>query len=202
MIVWEFHPGQRQVLMTDFTATDEIVRKISEQFGVTKTDVETFRNFFYQSIVANMKRQYLAHVIRTMEDKLREIPGNEMFRIVCSPVEEGARDIGIAGAHYYKGRYFAIFYHPSTEEKHLRIMLAHELGHLFLIEFLNSQFGRNYTESTLIEPFSTILGIFTILDKNDFYHNRTGPFKHKSPEAVLHDFSLLTNREAEKLNIS
>jgi hypothetical protein len=65
-----------------------------------------------------------------MEEKLRTFPGNEMFRIVCSPVEQSFKNIGIASAHYYKGRYFAIFYHPSTKEKQLRIMLAHEITNL------------------------------------------------------------------------
>ena len=48
-------------------------------------------------------------------------------------------------------------------------------------------------EKTMIEPLSTILGIFTILDKNEFYHNKTAPFKHKTPEDVLGDFTLLMN---------
>jgi hypothetical protein len=69
-----------------------------------------------------MKRQYLAHVIRTMEERLRMMPGNEMFRIVCSPVDESSKQLGLAGAHYYKGRYFTIFYHclssASLESPH------------------------------------------------------------------------------------
>jgi hypothetical protein len=72
---------------------------------------------FYQQFAVDMKRQYLAHVIRTMEERLRTVSGNEMFRIVCSPVDESAKELGLAGAHYYKGRYFAIFYHPKTDEK-------------------------------------------------------------------------------------
>ena len=61
---------------------------------------------------------------------------------------------------------------------------------------------KQYDEKTMTEPLSTILGIFTILDKNEFYHNKTTPFKHRSPEEVLKDFSLLKNRAFNKLNIS
>jgi hypothetical protein len=188
--------------MPDFTVTDEIVAKISANFNTPKETIKSLHEF-YRGIQTDMKRHYLAHVIRAMEEKLRDIPGNEMFRIVCSPVEESSKNIGIASAHYYKGRYFAIFYHPKTKEKQLRIMLAHELGHLFLVELVNSKSGSSkFNESTMIEPVSTILGIFAILDKNEFYHNKTAPFKHASPEEVLHDFSLLNNRDNNTLNIS
>jgi hypothetical protein len=71
-------------------------------------------------------------------------------------------------------------------------LLAHELGHLFLVEFFNSVLkDSKFDEKSEIEPMSTMLGIFTILDKNEFYHNKTVPFKHKTPEEVLRDFRLL-----------
>jgi Zn-dependent peptidase ImmA (M78 family) len=187
--------------MPDFTVTDEIESKISAQFGVPKEEVERLNNF-YKTIVNDMKRQYLAHIIRTMEERLRKIPGNEMFQIICSPVDGNSKNFGIARADYYKGRYFAIFYHPDTDEKQLRIMLAHELGHLFLVELYNSCLNLDFDENTMIEPRSTILGILAILDKNDFYHNKTSPFKHPSPDAVLDDFVLLKNRDNNRFNVS
>jgi Zn-dependent peptidase ImmA (M78 family) len=149
-----------------------------------------------------MKQQYLAHTIRAMEDHLRSLPGNEMFRIICSPVAEAEKSVGIASAHYYKNRYFAIYYHPETDEKLLRVMLAHELGHLFLVDMFNASLDTDYDENTRMEPMSTVFGVFTILDKNDFYYSKTAPFKHRSPGEVLDDFSLLLNRDAGKLNVS
>jgi hypothetical protein len=188
--------------MPDFNVTDEIVEKISDNLNTPVKIIKDLHGI-YQKIQDDMKRHYLAHVIRAMEEKLRNIPGNEMFRIICSPVGENSKNIGITSAHYYKGRYFAIFYHPKTDEKQLRIMLAHELGHLFLVELVNAQSDSPlFNEKTMIEPMSTILGIFTILDKNEFYHNKTAPFKHASPDEVLHDFSLLKNRNKNKLNLS
>jgi hypothetical protein len=201
MTAWELGSKKWLPFMPDFTATDEIVSKISAQFNTTEETVKLLRGF-YQQFSVDMKRQYLAHVIRTMEERLRAVSGNEMFRIVCSPVDESAQELGIASADYYQGRYFAIFYHPKMDEKQLRVLLAHELGHLFLLEFLNSTLGKDYNEKTMTEPLSTILGIFTILDKNEFYHNKTTPFKHRSPQEVLSDFSLLQNRANNTLNVS
>jgi Zn-dependent peptidase ImmA (M78 family) len=177
--------------MADFKVTKEIISAISKQFSVHEKTVETLHGFF-EDITKPIKYQYLAHIIRTMEERLRQFPGNEMFRIECSPVDAEEKSLGIASAHYYKGRYFSIFYHPNTEDKQLRIMLAHELGHLFLIEYLNAKHKTTeYDENSRTEPLSSILGIFTILDKNDFYHNRTALYKHESAKQVLNDFSLL-----------
>ena len=187
--------------MSDFSITSDLVKKIIHQCNVSADKVESLCQF-YKTFSEDMKSQYLAHVIRTMEERLRKISGNEMFRIVCSPVDASAKELGIAGAHYYAKRYFAIFYHPKTDEKQLRVMLAHELGHLFLVEWANAMWGADYDEKTIIEPVSTLFGILIILDKNEFYHNKTTTFKHSSPEEVLRDFSLLRNRDSGKLNIS
>jgi len=188
--------------MPDFRITTEAITKIADDYKLSFEFVSDLHNIYKQKISDTMKFHYLAHVIRAMEDTLRQIPGNEMFRIECKPIAIESKDIGIAGSYYYKGRFFAIHYHPNTKEKQLRIMLAHELGHLFLVELFNANTGANLTEKTKIEPISTILGIFTIFDKNEFYHNKLVPYRHTSPEEVLHDFKQLANREKKYYNIS
>ena len=193
---------RRKRRLSDFSVTSELISKISKTFGITEDGVNSLYKVYRNKLSTAMKRHYLAHIIRAMEERLRELPSNEMFRIICTPVAEDSRDIGIACAHYYKGRFFAIYYHPKTNEKQLRIMLAHELGHLFLLELVNTGLGYNYSENLQIEPTSTILGIFTILDKNDFYHNKTVAFKHNSPDDVLNDFQLLLNRVRGICNLS
>ena len=187
--------------MPDFTITDEIVSQIAQQYRTTKERVETIRKF-YVKFSSDMKQHYLAHLIRTMEERLRKISGNAMFRIVCSPTDETSKELGIASSQYYRNRYFAIYYHPKTNEKQLRVLLAHELGHLFLIELANSTRDSHYDEKTELEPLATIFGILAIFDKNEFYHNKTAPFKHKSPEEILDDFSLLRNRNNGNFNES
>jgi Zn-dependent peptidase ImmA (M78 family) len=49
-------------------------------------------------------------------------------------VDKTSKELGIARAQYYRNRCFAIYYHPNIDEKQLRVLLAHELGHLFLID--------------------------------------------------------------------
>jgi hypothetical protein len=159
----------------DFSITDSLLAEIASCFNIPKDLVSNIHTL-HKDIVNGMKQQYLAHVIRTIEDRLRSLPGNEMFRIICSPVKGSEMSTGIASARYYKNRYFAIYYHPKTEEKQLRVMLAHELGHLFLVEMFNASLKKDYDENTLMEPVPTVFGVFTILDKNDFYYSKTAPF--------------------------
>ena len=188
--------------MPDFTITDEIISKIAKQYSVKKERIEVVREF-YKKFSGSMKQQYLAHVIRTMEDRLRVVTGNEMFRIICSPVAASSPELGLAKSQYYPGRFFAIYYHPSTNEKQLRVLIAHELGHLFLVELANSiPDTRECNEGTETEPLSSILGIFIIMDKNEFYHNKTVPYKHTSPDEVLKDFSLMEKRSKNIFNVS
>jgi hypothetical protein len=59
---------------------------------------------------------------------------------------------------------------------------------------------RHYDDIT--EPLSSIFGIFTILEKNDFYANRANTFLHPSWQSVLKDFLLLKNRSKGITNLS
>ena len=51
--------------------------------------------------------------------------------------------------------------------------IAHELGHLFLIALkdLSEKDKRRDIYEGTTEPLSSILGVFTISEKNDFYRN-------------------------------
>jgi hypothetical protein len=64
--------------MPDFTVTDDIVQKTSERFGVAKEVVDKL-NKFYQTIANDMKQQYLARIIRTMEKNRINFPAMRCF---------------------------------------------------------------------------------------------------------------------------
>ena len=186
--------------MYNFTIDDALISKLAQDYGIEKKYIESlFR--IYRGFSGNIKQQYLAHIIRAMETTLRDVSHNPLFQIVCSPVDAASKELGIVRATYYKNEYFAIFYHPKTDEKQLRELLAHELGHLFLVEWFNSTTDSQYNEKLFIEPLSTIFGIFTMFDKNRWYHNEAARYR-QSPEDILKDFSLLNNRSGHKFNIS
>jgi len=46
-------------------------------------------------------------------------------------------------------------------------------------------------EKVLTEPLSSIFGIFTITDKNDFYKDYSRKLNHNSWKDIVEDFALL-----------
>jgi len=176
--------------MPSFEVTPEVIAEISKRLNIPEDRVRNLHTFWLKS-VKTIEQQYLAHVVRAMEQELRKLPGHDFFKI------EFVQIAGAAGrrpwAHYQKGQYFAIYFCQNRDEKQLRIELAHELGHLFLVEFFNSK-GEDLSKDTELEPASSIMGIFTILEKNEFYQNRTPGFLHETVNEVLQDFEALHNK--------
>jgi hypothetical protein len=129
-----------------------------------------------------------------MEIYFREKTGNPLFFIKYTPYSYMNTGTTCVSA-FYPGRRFVIFYPPDLPEKDLRVRLAHELGHLFLIASLEnvdiSRIDTVYERTT--EPLSSIFGIFTISDKNHFYANAlTSARNHENWDAILNDFLALT----------
>jgi hypothetical protein len=177
-------------LMAEFEITDEKLNAISQCFSVEQDTVKLVHKIFLK-VISGVKNQYLAHIIRCMEAYVRNETKNPFFQINCFPLDPNSPVLNVGCAQYFPKRYFTIFFHPRMDEKQLRVCLAHELGHLFMIELVNDK--KNSGEEllnakTLTEPLSSIFGIFTIMDKNDFYENRGKKLNHNSCEDIVQDF--------------
>jgi len=182
--------------MSDFEVTEDKLKAISEQFEVK---IDTVRNVhrIFTRVLSEVKHQYLAHIIRCMETYFRKQTGNPMFQINCYPLDPESPLINVGCAQYFPKKFFTVFFHPKMEEIQLRVCLAHELGHLFLIELLNelrTETDEVYDAKTLTEPLSSIFGVFTIMDKNDFYEAHGRKLNHHSWEKIVQDFAFLQNR--------
>jgi Zn-dependent peptidase ImmA (M78 family) len=132
-----------------------------------------------------------------METYIRRKTKNPMFQINTFPIDADAKVLNVGCAQYFPKRYFSIFFHPRMDEKQLRVCLAHELGHLFLIELSNEN---KTDESELLdkdavtEPLSSVFGIFTIMDKNLFYKENALEFNHHSWEEIVQAFKHLQKK--------
>jgi hypothetical protein len=185
--------------MSEFSVTDEKIAYISDQFRIKKSQVKLVQKIFSE-VISGVKNQYLAHIIRCMESFIREKTGSPMFQINTSPLDPASPMLNVGCAQYYPKRYFTIFFHPRMDERQLRVCLAHELGHLFIIELLNEgKTGRlkPFDKTTLTEPISSIFGIFTIMDKNHFYKETALKFNHHSWEELVQMFIHLQEKTAD-----
>lgn len=184
--------------MDKYKIDDEKIATIARTFG---TDRETVKkmNALYKGISDGMKNQYLAHVIRTVEEKVRKEIDNPLFQIKCIPVDKSSTLTGFGSAQYFEKNCYLIYYHPNLDDKQLRILIAHELGHLVVEVLVKKSEDPNNDCS---EPLSSILGILTILDKNDFYQCRAPHYQHSSWQDIIKDFSLLKNQTDGIYNMS
>jgi hypothetical protein len=179
---------------TEFDITPEKIDKIVSSYNdlgvnITRDNVEQVYDHF-EKLTANIKGQYLAHITRVMENYFREVTQNPLFFIRYTPYSYNESKTQ-CGAAFYPGRRFVIFYQPDLPEKELRVQLAHELGHLFLLALKehNKKDKRLPIYEGTTEPLSSIFGIFTISDKNSFYANVLESGRnHKDWDSILQDF--------------
>jgi hypothetical protein len=180
----------------EFEITDEKLKAISQRFNVNEGTVRLVHGIFLK-VIGGVKNQYLAHIIRCMEAYIRKETNNPFFQINCFPLDPNSPMLNVGCAQYFPKQFFTVFFHPNMEEKQLRVCLAHELGHLFIIELVNENKNDGETllsASTLTEPLSSIFGIFTITDKNDFYKDCGRNLNHNSWDDIVEDFILLQDR--------
>lgn len=156
--------------MNEFKITPERKQEIANTFRMDIEIVDLLERVYSNLDITN---QYLAHVIRSMEAYLQRTTGNPLFRIVCEPSLEG---LDMGSAQYFYKKFFVVHFNPAMPEKDLRVYLAHELGHLFIIAIVNetNEPRKRLDEDTDTEPLSSIFGIFTMAGKNDFYRNIKG----------------------------
>ncbi|GHV13073.1 hypothetical protein AGMMS49938_06950 [Fibrobacterales bacterium] len=144
--------------------------KTKDSFSLSSASCKKLFNLYSEVITERIRRQHLAHIIRSLESYLQEKTGNSLFTIKCYAVDLPFGDN--TQGHYRKGRCFDIYYNKSLSEDEVRICLSHELGHLFLEAYSYMQKGKKlYEDAASMEPLSSLFGIFTIASKNDFYQN-------------------------------
>jgi hypothetical protein len=174
---------------SEFTVDEAKLNRIAAVFSLKRQSVAALHQE-YQKLARNMGGQYLAHIIRSMEIYIREKSGKPLFVINCAPfriIVKGQKD---ACSHYHKDKRFVIYFNPNLSERDIRVLVAHELGHLFLqamYDIVDGKYVPRYESTT--EPLSSIFGIFTISDKNEFYRQAADSSRnHSNWEAILEDF--------------
>jgi hypothetical protein len=180
----------------EFVITGEKTTRIAEAFAVDPASVNGLWGL-YKNLAGSIKNLYLAHITRAMEHYFRGKTGNPLFIVSCEPYRVHVPGQKDCGAYYVPGKRFVIFFNSALDEREIRVKIAHELGHLFLLASYDLKDGRKMIPlyDHTMEPLSSIFGIFVISDKNDFYQNAAGsPRNHPDWNAVLSDFAGLSKK--------
>ncbi|CCY75276.1 hypothetical protein [Brachyspira aalborgi] len=177
---------------------DKEVRDIMKKyFKLQDKTVNRIFNYYEKDIRDAIKGSYLAHYIRSLEQKLKEYTKNPLFSIIVRPLPSNSKNLNIGVARYYHNRYVIIYYHPKMDEIQLRDCLAHEIGHIFLCNFFPDGLK---PDECLTEPLASILGILFMIDINDFYKQRCKKYSKREYNEIVEDFIDINKRKRKLKN--
>ena len=180
--------------MSDFELTPDKLPFIAESLGVDKTQVDEFFSLF-KEFYKTVGLQHLAHVIRAMELLIREKDNNPLFRIEWKPMPK-SETTKIAVSLRWRNKYGIVVPHELVNEHDLvklRVHVAHELGHLFYI----TCYPKNNGDRALSQKMANVFGVFTMLERNEFYKEKSPKMCHDTWPDVISDFMQLDSKETQ-----
>jgi len=168
----------------------EIAGRISREWGVPSETIQHFSFFYENSIRPIIKSNFLSHLVTTVENmvndkrsriylerlrksnlsntgrnELRGFLATKTFRlysIILEPVNLNRR----ATTRYHPSGAI-IYYNSRYEEKAIRILIAHEIGHIVIRELM---------EDADTEQKANLFAFIALLDKNKFYADECDKF--------------------------
>lgn len=186
------------------------IKKISDSLNLNKKYINYIINDFNNILQPVIEKNYLSHLISAIEniinDKIKEklklrIEKEEeeskikellrlieakyfrLFPILLKPFPNVTKknalsfDIKTGGA--------IILYNNTLEDKQKRLLIAHELGHLYI------KYVSDKNTKKELEKIVTAFSILAILDKDDFYRNRSKALISTSIDEILSNVELL-----------
>ena len=145
---------------------EKTITRIAEKFNIKKDSVSEMV-VLYERIKEDIQGQYLAHLVRALEVRMRILTGDNVFRVLLCPVSvKNNVEIGKSKA-IYRNKCFLVGYPKNWSDKKKRVYIAHELGHLYLLSKKREVGIRRFDDQT--EPLATIFGLLAILDRDEFY---------------------------------
>lgn len=135
------------------------------------------------------------------EKYAKEKRPNPLFQIKIEPLKSGSNKL--VNAYHYPGRCFLIYYDPELDDKQLRVILAHELGHLFLCTLFDKDPDKKDPDDPPTEADSSVFGALAISDRTDFYLRKDKKtFLYSDLDKMLDVLCLTANRKKGRYNIS
>jgi len=182
---------------------NEISAKITDVWGVKPEIIKEYDSLFKEKIKPIIKTNYLSHLVTTVENMVNEKRMIEFLRVA-----ENIEEIQINRIQHMRGllasktfRLYSIIreparlkrkattrYHPSGaiiyynscyDEKTVRMLIAHEIGHI-----VNKELLENAADS---EQTANLFTYIAMEDKNNFYMEECKQFVSKSDMQILDD---------------
>jgi len=190
-----------------------VVEKFRDIHGLTEEQIKIYENLYNSKVLPVISRHYLSHLVTTIEElinkknkqafledikkefnsmdyKAIEKAVNRkmlrVFSIILVPVDSGklkARTHLIGG-----GTGALITYWKELPESQIRILIAHELGHVATRYLLDDE------RSASNDGLATLFGYIALQDRNDFYKNKAKNFTRESNLIIYNEITNICNR--------
>lgn len=172
---------------------------LANVFRQNVQSVTSMQNEFLVAVKPHIKEQYLSHLLNTVEDlvnqrrladiapSIRQSPHTDANRRMASLLKtRNIRPYSIllyrtsmasklADVHFFEFG-ATISYDSRHEDADIRIAIAHELGHIFV---------REYLRQTDTEEAASIFAYIAMQDKNNFYTDECKSYVFPSASALL-----------------
>ena len=182
----------------------EVSTRISKEWGIKQDTIQQYTAFFNDKVKPLIKENYLSHLVTTIgnmvndkrmknlfidlnndeteddisvREKIRGLLATRTFRlysIILEPVKLKRR----ATTRYHPSGAI-IYYNTCFDENIIRILIAHEIGHIVNKELLDPNDDSEQT--------ANLLAYITIDDKNRFYTKECEQYIYKSDIQILND---------------
>lgn len=181
--------------MAEWTATDpDFISELCKTFQVHKKTYEYYDAYYNHNILPRIQRNYLAHLVASIEEIIDEkIKRDKKKKNPNDKTDEKTRDFFIilgldpppgkkaVAECQPKGVY--IKYKPSADLKELRILIAHELGHVL----------RHYKIILSDDPenHANLFAFIAINGKNNFYQNKVQKLIYPDEKEIIRSIAKL-----------
>ena len=151
-----------------FDLDDVKLNFIASKLGLSKKGVKSIYAEYISKIDGLMKRQYLAHSIRALEEFVYVEKNNKrvhvMLKMLPCPIP--------LYLYFEKEMCFFIICPETFTSKKIRMCIAHELGHLFFnTQERKGVYGKKDEE--ILEAVADVFGLFLIFGRDKLYSEKS-----------------------------
>jgi predicted SprT family Zn-dependent metalloprotease len=164
--------------MSDFKITEDKLPFIASELGAYPDSVAAFFPKFSE-FYEEVRNQHLASVMRALELHVRR----KLDKPFTVEWARSATNAPSAGFRWEWG-YIIVIPKDLIDMHQIRNIIAHELGHLFYAV----EHPRNIKDKSLNQVMANVFGVFTMLERSEFYINKAPKIPHSVWTQIVKDF--------------